>query len=331
VNVTDVPADQGGKVKLSWNASYLDLASDANLTTYDIWRSVPPNVAAARIALGDRVVTLYAEALAAPGRMWTLPSAAQAYAWEFVTTQTAYHYISVYSVLAPTAQDSTVAGAPATAFMVVARNNANTMYWPSLPASGYSADNLAPAVPEPFTGQYSAGSTYLHWGPNTEADLAGYRLYRGASAGFVPGPGNLVAALSDTGHVDPAGVPSYYKLTAVDTHGNESLVATLSPSGTVSVGDATPELAFALPSPNPANARTTLQYTLPRAGIVRLGVYDASGRLVRELASGTREAGQHAEAWNLRDASGRAVGAGLYFARLETDGRTLVRRVAVTR
>jgi len=74
-----------------------------------------------------------------------------------------------------------------------------------------------------------------------------------------------------------------------------------------------------------------LQYTLPRAAIVRLGVYDASGRLVRELASGTREAGTHAEAWNLRDASRRAVGAGLYFARLETDGRTLVRRVAVTR
>jgi flagellar hook assembly protein FlgD len=88
-------------------------------------------------------------------------------------------------------------------------------------------------------------------------------------------------------------------------------------------------LAFALPSPNPADARTTLQYTLPRAGIVRLGVYDASGRLVRELASGTREAGQQTEAWDLRDASGRTVGAGLYFARLETDGHTLVRRVAV--
>jgi hypothetical protein len=331
VGVTDVPSDQGGKVKLSWNASYLDLASDANLTTYDIWRSVPPNVAAARVALGDRIVTSYAEALAAPGRMWTLPAAAQTYAWEFVATQTAYHYIPVYSVLAPTAQDSTAAGAPPTAFMVVARNNANTMYWPSAPASGYSVDNLPPAAPEPFTGQYSAGSTYLHWDPNTEADLAGYRLYRGASAGFVPGPGNLVGALPDTGYVDPAGVPSYYKLTAVDSHGNESLVALLSPSGTVSVGDATPELAFALPSPNPANARTTLQYTLPRTGIVRLGVYDASGRLVRELSSGTREAGQHAEAWNLRDAGGRTVGAGLYFARLETDGRTLVHRVAVTR
>jgi len=68
---------------------------------------------------------------------------------------------------------------------------------------------------------------------------------------------------------------------------------------------------------------------LPRAGIVRLGVYAASGRLVRELASGAREAGPNSEAWNLRDTSGRVVAAGLYFVQLETDSGTLVRRVAV--
>jgi hypothetical protein len=91
------------------------------------------------------------------------------------------------------------------------------------------------------------------------------------------------------------------------------------------------DVAFALPSPNPAEVHTTLQFTLPRAGMVRLGVYDASGRLVRELAGGTREAGQYAEAWDVRDASGRAVRPGIYFARLETDGATQMRRVAVTR
>jgi hypothetical protein len=64
---------------------------------------------------------------------------------------------------------------------------------------------------------------------------------------------------------------------------------------------------------------------------VRLAIYDAAGRLVRELASGARDAGEYAETWDLRDAGGRAVRAGLYFARLETAGRTLVRRVAVTR
>jgi len=329
--VTDVPADQGGKVKLSWNASYLESDPYNLVTSYSVYRSVPPNLAASMQAAGVQVGRPEVEtgSLVRPGALLTTFVAGTTYYWEYLATVNT-RFLQNYSFLAPTAQDSTAAGAPLTAFMIQALATGN-QHWESLPMSGYSVDNLAPAAPAPFTGQYSAGSTYLHWDPNTEADLAGYRLYRGASAGFVPGPGNLVGVLPDTGYVDPAGVPSYYKLTAVDTHGNESLVATLSPSGTVSVGDATPELAFALPSPNPANSRTILQYTLARTGIVRLGVYDASGRLVRELSSGTREAGQHAEAWNLRDASGRTVGAGLYFARLETDGRTLVHRVAVTR
>jgi hypothetical protein len=331
VSVADVPADQGGKVKVSWNASYLELDPYAIVTSYRVYRSVPPNLAASMRAAGAQVTRFEdeSESLVRPGALLTTFVAATTYFWEYLATVTA-DFLPNYSYLAPTAQDSTAAGAPVTAFMIQART-AGAQHWESLPMSGYSVDNLPPAAPAPFTGQYSAGSTSLHWNPNTEADLAGYRLYRGASAGFVPGPGNLVGALPDTGYVDPAGVPSYYKLTAVDSHGNESLVALLSPSGTVSVGDATPDLAFALPSPNPANARTTLQYTLARGGLVRLGMYDASGRLVRELSSGTREAGQHTEAWNLRDASGRTVGAGLYFARLETDGRTLVRRVAVTR
>jgi hypothetical protein len=49
---------------------------------------------------------------------------------------------------------------------------------------------------------------------------------------------------------------------------------------------------------------------------------------VRELASGAQPAGEHAIAWDLRDQSGRAVGAGLYFARLEAAGQALTRKLA---
>ena len=51
---------------------------------------------------------------------------------------------------------------------------------------------------------------------------------------------------------------------------------------------------------------------------------------MRSLASGALPAGEHAATWDLRDAGGRIVGAGLYFARLEAGGRTLTRRIAVT-
>ena len=332
VGATDVPGDQGGRVKLSWNASYLESEPYNLVTSYRVYRSVPPNVAASIKSSGVRITRAEeeVESFVLPGELLTTSLAGTIYYWEYLAAVPA-DFLPNYSYLAATAQDSTAAGALATAFMVQART-AGSQHWESQPMSGYSVDNLPPAAPQALTGQYSAGNTSLHWYPNSEADLAGYRLYRGTSASFVPGPGNLVAALADTGHVDAAGVPSYYKLTAVDSHGNESLVATLTPAGTTAVGDAAlAKLAFAVPSPNPADVRTTLQYTLPRAGVVRMEIYDASGRLVRELASGTREAGPHAEAWNLRDASGRSVGAGLYFARLKTEFGTMVRRVAVTR
>ncbi len=85
------------------------------------------------------------------------------------------------------------------------------------------------------------------------------------------------------------------------------------------------------PAPNPASTRTLLRSALPRAGAVELAIYDASGRRVRVLVSGSREGGEQADAWDLRDDAGAPVSAGLYFARLEFAGRSLVRRVAVTR
>src|SRR5204862_5407104 len=78
-------------------------------------------------------------------------------------------------------------------------------------------------------------------------------------------------------------------------------------------------IAFARPSPNPARGALTLRFTLPREAAVRLIVFDVNGRRVRELASGAQPAGEHAIAWDLRDQSGRAVGTGLYFARLEAE------------
>jgi hypothetical protein len=234
-----------------------------------------------------------------------------------------------------TGSDSIGAGNPPTRFMIEAVANyysVPTAHWDSAPDSGYSVDNLPPVIPAPFTGQYAAGTARLHWNPNLEADLAGYRLYRGTSPAFTPGPGNLLGALPDTGYADAAGAPYVYKLTAIDAHGNESPVATLTPSGTLGVGDA-PRLAlsFSPPSPNPARGATALEYTLSRAGHVRLCVYDAAGRRVQVLREGEMPAGPHRDTFALRDDAGRSLAAGLYVLQLEAEGRVISRRLAAIR
>ena len=87
--------------------------------------------------------------------------------------------------------------------------------------------------------------------------------------------------------------------------------------------EVTPPTALALYScrPNPFNPMTTIAYDLPEPMEVDMKGYDASGRLIRVLVAGEqRGAGRHEVTWNGKDASGRAVAAGVYFCRLAADG-----------
>src|SRR5262245_3180424 len=97
----------------------------------------------------------------------------------------------------------------------------------------------------------------------------------------------------------------------------------------VGVGPETPAstISFARPSPNPAFRSVSLCFSLPRAAVAHLAIYDATGRRVRQLASGMQPAGERALTWDLRDEAGRAVGAGLYLARLDTGGNSLTQKV----
>jgi hypothetical protein len=82
--------------------------------------------------------------------------------------------------------------------------------------------------------------------------------------------------------------------------------------------------------PNPVIGGTRISYALERAGAASLNVYDATGRLVRNLASGVQKAGTYTAAWDSKDMSGRSVPAGVYYVRLTAD-RTSTARVTVVR
>ena len=68
--------------------------------------------------------------------------------------------------------------------------------------------------------------------------------------------------------------------------------------------------------PNPFNPQTTISFTLDESQPIELSVYDVSGRLVRQLDSGVREAGTHAISWDGRDRTGAGVASGIYLVRL---------------
>lgn len=113
----------------------------------------------------------------------------------------------------------------------------------------------------------------------------------GVTEDFEPGSGSLIASLCDTVVFDGGwrwDGGYYYKVSAVDVHGNESGFALLRPEDVT--GDempGLPEAAFLAQNyPNPFDPTTRIVYGLSRPSRVMLYVHDVSGRLVRVLRRG---------------------------------------------
>jgi hypothetical protein len=81
------------------------------------------------------------------------------------------------------------------------------------------------------------------------------------------------------------------------------------------------DVVLELNRPNPFRPSTEIAFVLPRASTIALSVYDVAGRRVANLWEGPTPAGRHAIAWEPV-----GVAPGVYFFRLNADGRELVRK-----
>jgi hypothetical protein len=99
----------------------------------------------------------------------------------------------------------------------------------------------------------------------------------------------------------------------------------VSPGAEASSAELQPELPerFALgrPRPNPATGFARIDLDVPRDNreLVDLAIYDVRGRRVRNLIKDVTEAGRYSLCWDLRDASGMRVAAGVYFVRIVSE------------
>ena len=81
--------------------------------------------------------------------------------------------------------------------------------------------------------------------------------------------------------------------------------------------------------PNPFNPATEIAFSLPRAGRVRLEVFDVSGRKVRTLVDGRLETGAYTIMWRGENDRGARTSSGTYFYRLDADGEVLTRKMTL--
>ncbi len=83
--------------------------------------------------------------------------------------------------------------------------------------------------------------------------------------------------------------------------------------------------------PNPFNPLTTIRCEVPTGCRVTLRVYDIRGALVCTLIDADLPRGGHQATWDGRDASGRGMASGSYFARLGAGGKFETARMSLVR
>jgi hypothetical protein len=81
--------------------------------------------------------------------------------------------------------------------------------------------------------------------------------------------------------------------------------------------------------PNPFNPTTTISYSLPEAGDVRVSVFNVLGQEVRVLAEERQEAGVHEVVWDGKDTYGSQVASGVYFYRAKLNDYSETRKMVL--
>jgi len=171
-----------------------------------------------------------------------------------------------------------------------------------------TADVTPPAVPTDLSRTIGSELTILSWTANTEADLAGYSIYRRTGDGeFAP----IATRVAETTYTDPGltnGTTYEYQITAVDREDNES-----DPSASVSVTPATsaapstptelaaegddylqPTLVFA--NATPVTGGATLTYTIQMSTESDFSDVTAS---ISGLVEGSGDVGSGRTGWTI--------------------------------
>ena len=134
---------------------------------------------------------------------------------------------------------------------------------------------------------------------------------------------------------DTAAVGQFVTATATDSDGNTSEFSACFEVISGVAAEAGPEIptVFDLYQnyPNPFNPVTTIRYDVPKAGPVRIAVYDMLGRQVALLVDAVKEPGAHAVRWAGVDARGRPVASGVYWVRLRTGSHREAIKLTVLR
>ena len=101
-------------------------------------------------------------------------------------------------------------------------------------------------------------------------------------------------------------------------------------SGTVRVVTATASFGIRHITPNPLGSGTTrIEFELAHAGWARLDIFDAAGQRLCTLVNSDLGPGTRTVPWDGRDQNGRPLPAGVYFAKLSSNGAEAMHKIVL--
>jgi hypothetical protein len=177
------------------------------------------------------------------------------------------------------------------------------------------AVDVVPVELHSFTSEIAGNSLMLKWVTATETNNSGFEVQKSydqktwTTMEFIEGAGTTTAvnSYSYTERITSAGI-CYYRLKQIDYNGVAEI------HGPIEV-DLSQNMKYVLGQnyPNPFNPSTTLSYSLPQSGFVKLSVYNQIGEEVAQLVNENKEAGNYEVTF---DASG--LTSGVYFYKLSS-------------
>jgi hypothetical protein len=189
--------------------------------------------------------------------------------------------------------------------------------------------NVTPFAPPPtnLTGTIvNSNGIHLAWNPpatnlrssSSKADLPdrnllGYRIYQGTHPIHdIMDPSIHVYDLTDL-----VNATYTFKVSALYTEGESAPSNTITISGN---NDPVVPTVTALNGnyPNPFNPSTVVSYSVSKAGLVTLEIYNSLGQKVNTLVNKRVEAGNYTVTWNGTDDKGNPLGSGLYFYKMKS-------------
>lgn len=213
--------------------------------------------------------------------------------------------------------------------------------------TGEAADRIEARVTAQGSGRVQGMSVHLEWNPDVVEPVAsrgGELLARQSGVALSGVPGNVDIALrgrraTGLGGEGVLATVEFRRIAPGDAGIHIAAVQALDnqsrPVEVAIAGQARPQVAAPPRSvvlgnvPNPFNPATLISFSLAASGPMELGVYSLSGRLVKTLERGTREAGVHAMRWDGTDERGMPVASGLYMVRLRAAGASSARSIVL--